>query len=58
MSQGVANTVTLYDKDGNPVVVRLENGEHKIMSTDDLTHEKLDQAVLLLAAILERMQGS
>ena len=34
MTQGLANTATLYDKDGNPVTVSLEAGEYRLVVTD------------------------
>lgn len=53
MSQGVANSVTLYDKDGNPVVLELVNGKLSVVTSDDKTHQKLDEIKLLLAGLID-----
>lgn len=53
MSIGTANTVTLYDKDGNPVVFELVNGKLSLIAHDDTTHAQLDDIKLLLAQIVE-----
>lgn len=60
MSQGVANTVVLYDVDGNPVpitVVQID-GQYRIATADDLVHQKLDALVLLLSALVEHLKGT
>ncbi len=53
MSQGAANSVTLYDKDGNPVVFELVNGKLSLVAHDDTTHKQLDEVKLLLGQVVE-----
>lgn len=49
MSHGLPNTVTLYDKDGNPVQVGLRNGTYVMLVRDD-------SVASVLADILEELK--
>jgi hypothetical protein len=52
------DTVTLFDADGNPVTVRLVNGEYALVSADERTHRGLERIELLLGAILDELRGT
>lgn len=55
MSQGLANVVTLYDKDGNPIQVSLQDNEYRLAVIDPETHNSLDEIKFLLVDIVDAM---
>ncbi len=58
MSAGVANTVTLYDDQGHPIKVVLQNGEYQLMASDHRTHDALDEIKVLLLILIELSEGA
>lgn len=56
MSHGAAGVLTLYDEDGNPVRVRLVNGEYQLMANDENTHDRLDEIKVLLERMIELLE--
>lgn len=52
----VEDTLTLFDEDGNPVSVRLVNGEYALVSADERTHVGLERVELLLVRILAALE--
>lgn len=57
MSHGIANTLVLYTKEGQPVEVVLQNGAYKLASSDERTHHNLDEIKLLLARVIELLEA-
>lgn len=49
MSQGLASSITLYDKDGNPVTVTLHDGQYTLVVANPRVEELLSQIVRLLS---------
>jgi hypothetical protein len=57
MSQGVSNVQVLYDKDGNPVNVVLEDGQYRVMTTDRRTQDILDNINMTLLELISVIRG-
>lgn len=57
MSHGVAGVLTLFDDEGNPVQVRLQDGEYRLVTADSRTHDALDQIILLLTQLVEKTEA-
>lgn len=57
MSHGVAGVLTLYDENGHPVRVCLEDGVYKLVASDERTHQSLDEIKLLLLKLVELLEG-
>lgn len=56
MSQGVAGVLTLYDQDGNPIRVKLVNGEYQLVANDEGAHDRLDEIKVLLQRMIELLE--
>jgi len=56
MSHGLANTATLYDKDGNPVNVKIIDSEYRLVTVDEKVVDSLDDIKLLLMQVIELLK--
>ena len=57
MSHGVAGVLTLYDDKGNPVKVKLVDGNYVLMATDERTHDRLDEIKVLLQELISELRS-
>ena len=55
MAHGPAGTITLYDDQGHPVTVELQDGQYRVVVTDTDTHAMLSKIVELLSDIHEML---
>lgn len=54
---GIAGVVTLYDKDGNAVQVKLVDGQYRLLVVDEDTARSLTAVALQLADIAQLLRG-
>lgn len=57
MSHGVPGVFRLYDQRGNPVQIRLQNGQYQLVTTDQATHEALDEIRVLLIELVQLLKS-